>query len=202
MTESSAGARPSPMPAPARPRPRSRTWSRRASSACRCDDIAALGREMQRRLTSRAATASPSSPGRASRWRSSTSRPSARACRWPLSWAAAGARRCRPMPAWCAMAARARSPRSRAPRSRTAIATSSCTRSPWRRSRPGARAVGAEIRLTTDVNCNWSLAQSEELLPRMKALDLALGRGAGVSARGFRDARRARATIRRAARRR
>jgi L-alanine-DL-glutamate epimerase-like enolase superfamily enzyme len=33
-------------------------------------------------------------------------------------------------------------------------------------------AGGRAVRLTTDVNCNWSLAQCEELLPRMKALDL------------------------------
>jgi len=31
---------------------------------------------------------------------------------------------------------------------------------------------GSRLRLTTDVNCNWSLAVAEELLPRMKALDL------------------------------
>lgn len=36
----------------------------------------------------------------------------------------------------------------------------------------GRQAVGNEVRLTTDVNCNWSMAQCEELLPRMKALDL------------------------------
>lgn len=36
----------------------------------------------------------------------------------------------------------------------------------------GRRAVGDGVRLTTDVNCNWSLAQCEELLPRMKALSL------------------------------
>jgi L-alanine-DL-glutamate epimerase-like enolase superfamily enzyme len=33
-------------------------------------------------------------------------------------------------------------------------------------------AGGRNLRLTTDVNCNWSLAQSEEMLPRMKALGL------------------------------
>lgn len=36
-----------------------------------------------------------------------------------------------------------------------------------------ARAAGGDgLRLTTDVNCNWSLAQAEDLLPRMKALNL------------------------------
>jgi L-alanine-DL-glutamate epimerase-like enolase superfamily enzyme len=34
------------------------------------------------------------------------------------------------------------------------------------------RAVGTHVRLTTDVNCNWSLAQAEEMLPEMKILDL------------------------------
>jgi L-alanine-DL-glutamate epimerase-like enolase superfamily enzyme len=33
-------------------------------------------------------------------------------------------------------------------------------------------AIGAEIRLTTDVNCAWSLAEAEAMLPKMKALDL------------------------------
>lgn len=33
-------------------------------------------------------------------------------------------------------------------------------------------AGGKTLRLTTDVNCNWSLAQAEDLLPHMKALDL------------------------------
>ena len=36
----------------------------------------------------------------------------------------------------------------------------------------GRQAVGDNIRLTTDVNCNWSLAEAEELLPEMKRLDL------------------------------
>lgn len=36
----------------------------------------------------------------------------------------------------------------------------------------GRAAVGPDIRLTTDVNCNWSLATAEELLPHMKRLDL------------------------------
>jgi L-alanine-DL-glutamate epimerase-like enolase superfamily enzyme len=36
----------------------------------------------------------------------------------------------------------------------------------------GRDAVGQDVRLTTDVNCNWSLAEAKELLPRMKALDL------------------------------
>jgi L-alanine-DL-glutamate epimerase-like enolase superfamily enzyme len=36
----------------------------------------------------------------------------------------------------------------------------------------GRRAVGPDIRLTTDVNCNWSLATAEDLLPHMKRLDL------------------------------
>jgi L-alanine-DL-glutamate epimerase-like enolase superfamily enzyme len=34
------------------------------------------------------------------------------------------------------------------------------------------KAGGKDFRLTTDVNCNWSLAQTEEMLPRMQALDL------------------------------
>ena len=34
------------------------------------------------------------------------------------------------------------------------------------------KAGGKDLRLTTDVNCNWSLAQTEEMLPRMQALDL------------------------------
>lgn len=33
-------------------------------------------------------------------------------------------------------------------------------------------AVGSEIRLTTDVNCNWSLEEAHRLIPRMKELDL------------------------------
>jgi L-alanine-DL-glutamate epimerase-like enolase superfamily enzyme len=33
-------------------------------------------------------------------------------------------------------------------------------------------AVGQGVRLTTDVNCNWSLAEAEEMLPKMRALDL------------------------------
>jgi L-alanine-DL-glutamate epimerase-like enolase superfamily enzyme len=33
-------------------------------------------------------------------------------------------------------------------------------------------AVGTSIRLTTDVNCGWSVAEAEEILPRLKALDL------------------------------
>ena len=36
----------------------------------------------------------------------------------------------------------------------------------------GRRAVGGEIRLTTDVNCNWDAAQCAELLPKMKDLGL------------------------------
>jgi L-alanine-DL-glutamate epimerase-like enolase superfamily enzyme len=36
----------------------------------------------------------------------------------------------------------------------------------------GRRAVGDGIRLTTDVNCNWTQAQCAELMPQMKALDL------------------------------
>lgn len=34
------------------------------------------------------------------------------------------------------------------------------------------KAIGPDIRLTTDVNCAWSLSEAEELLPKMKALDL------------------------------
>jgi L-alanine-DL-glutamate epimerase-like enolase superfamily enzyme len=33
-------------------------------------------------------------------------------------------------------------------------------------------AIGKDIRLTTDVNCAWSLAEAEAMLPRMRALDL------------------------------
>ncbi|MGI9437075.1 MAG: mandelate racemase/muconate lactonizing enzyme family protein, partial [Geminicoccaceae bacterium] len=36
----------------------------------------------------------------------------------------------------------------------------------------GRAAVGEGIRLTTDVNCNWSTAEAEELMPTMKELDL------------------------------
>ena len=36
----------------------------------------------------------------------------------------------------------------------------------------GREAVGRDVRLTTDVNCNWSLAETESMLPKMKALDL------------------------------
>jgi L-alanine-DL-glutamate epimerase-like enolase superfamily enzyme len=36
----------------------------------------------------------------------------------------------------------------------------------------GRDAVGRDVRLTTDVNCNWSLAEAEDMLPKMKALDL------------------------------
>lgn len=36
----------------------------------------------------------------------------------------------------------------------------------------GREAVGPEIRLTTDVNCNWSMADAERMLPEMKRLDL------------------------------
>jgi L-alanine-DL-glutamate epimerase-like enolase superfamily enzyme len=36
----------------------------------------------------------------------------------------------------------------------------------------GRDAVGQGVRLTTDVNCNWSLAEAEQMLPKMKALDL------------------------------
>lgn len=33
-------------------------------------------------------------------------------------------------------------------------------------------ALGSNIRLTTDVNCNWSLAKAREMMPHMKRLDL------------------------------
>ncbi|WP_370152322.1 mandelate racemase/muconate lactonizing enzyme family protein [Ferrovibrio sp.] len=33
-------------------------------------------------------------------------------------------------------------------------------------------AAGADIRLTADINCGWSLAEAEDMLPRMRALDL------------------------------
>jgi L-alanine-DL-glutamate epimerase-like enolase superfamily enzyme len=36
----------------------------------------------------------------------------------------------------------------------------------------GREVVGRDVRLTTDVNCNWSLAETEAMLPKMKALDL------------------------------
>ncbi len=36
----------------------------------------------------------------------------------------------------------------------------------------GRRAVGPDVRLTTDINCNWSLSEAERLLPEMKRLDL------------------------------
>lgn len=36
----------------------------------------------------------------------------------------------------------------------------------------GRDGVGPDIRLTTDVNCNWSRAQADELMPLMKQLDL------------------------------
>jgi len=34
------------------------------------------------------------------------------------------------------------------------------------------KAIGPDVRLTTDVNCAWSLAEAEDLLPKMKALGL------------------------------
>ena len=36
----------------------------------------------------------------------------------------------------------------------------------------GRNAVGPGIRLTTDINCNWSAADAERLMPHMKRLDL------------------------------
>jgi L-alanine-DL-glutamate epimerase-like enolase superfamily enzyme len=36
----------------------------------------------------------------------------------------------------------------------------------------GREAVGKEVRLTTDVNCHWSIAEAEAILPRLKELDL------------------------------
>jgi L-alanine-DL-glutamate epimerase-like enolase superfamily enzyme len=36
----------------------------------------------------------------------------------------------------------------------------------------GRAAVGPKVRLTTDVNCNWSVAEAERMLPEMKRLDL------------------------------
>lgn len=36
----------------------------------------------------------------------------------------------------------------------------------------GREAVGSDIRLTTDVNCHWSVAEAEAILPQLKALDL------------------------------
>ena len=33
-------------------------------------------------------------------------------------------------------------------------------------------ALGSEVRITTDVNCHWSVAEAEAILPRLKALDL------------------------------
>jgi L-alanine-DL-glutamate epimerase-like enolase superfamily enzyme len=35
----------------------------------------------------------------------------------------------------------------------------------------GRRAVGADISLMTDVNCNWSVAHAEAMLPKLKELD-------------------------------
>lgn len=34
------------------------------------------------------------------------------------------------------------------------------------------KAVGPDIRITTDVNCNWSMAEAERLMPEMKRLNL------------------------------
>lgn len=36
----------------------------------------------------------------------------------------------------------------------------------------GRNAVGPDVRLTTDVNCNWSMEEAERLLPEMKRLNL------------------------------
>ncbi len=36
----------------------------------------------------------------------------------------------------------------------------------------GRQAVGSKVRLTTDINCNWSAADAEKLMPHMKRLDL------------------------------
>jgi L-alanine-DL-glutamate epimerase-like enolase superfamily enzyme len=36
----------------------------------------------------------------------------------------------------------------------------------------GREAVGDKIRLTTDVNCGWSIDEADAILPRLKALDL------------------------------
>jgi L-alanine-DL-glutamate epimerase-like enolase superfamily enzyme len=36
----------------------------------------------------------------------------------------------------------------------------------------GRKAVGPDVRLTTDVNCNWPLEEAERMLPEMKRLDL------------------------------
>jgi L-alanine-DL-glutamate epimerase-like enolase superfamily enzyme len=36
----------------------------------------------------------------------------------------------------------------------------------------GRKAVGPEVRLTTDVNCNWSIPQAEEMLIEMKRFNL------------------------------
>ncbi|MGH6816499.1 MAG: mandelate racemase/muconate lactonizing enzyme family protein [Hyphomicrobiaceae bacterium] len=36
----------------------------------------------------------------------------------------------------------------------------------------GRAAAGPQVRLTTDINCNWSLAEAERMLPEMKRLDL------------------------------
>ncbi len=36
----------------------------------------------------------------------------------------------------------------------------------------GRAAVGKDVRLVTDVNCNWSMTDAEELMPAMKRLDL------------------------------
>lgn len=36
----------------------------------------------------------------------------------------------------------------------------------------GRDAIGRNLRLTTDVNCHWSVAEAEAILPRLKELDL------------------------------
>lgn len=36
----------------------------------------------------------------------------------------------------------------------------------------GRDAVGPAVRLTTDINCNWSAAEADRLMPQMKRLDL------------------------------
>jgi L-alanine-DL-glutamate epimerase-like enolase superfamily enzyme len=36
----------------------------------------------------------------------------------------------------------------------------------------GRKGVGPSVRMTTDVNCNWSLEEAERMLPEMKRLDL------------------------------
>ena len=66
----------------------------------------------------------------------------------------------------------------------------------------GREAVGRDVRLTTDVNCNWSLAETEVHAAQDEGARPLLGRGADLAARGFRDPGAAGGAVRRRARRR